>query len=274
MNRTVTDLRKLRFVFPEFATLALIAAFFCLPEVGLVRGYADKPAADKPAAEPSALNSKKKSEATKNADGQWTPLNGKWEISQFGGDGEIEVKENSIKMEFGDPLTGLHWTGDLLRENFEIELEAKRVEGLDFFCGLTFPVGKAHVTLVLGGWGGGVLGISSIDGRDASENETTMYRSFDNGKWYKVRVRVDEYQIQCWIDDKILVEQEREGHEFDIRYEMDLTVPMGLSAFQCDAEYRNMRMRKLTKAEIAAAKKLASKEKEDGKMESKGVDQK
>ena len=37
--------------------------------------------------------------------------------------------------------------------DYELRLEAKRVEGGDFFCGLTFPVGKEYCTLILGGWG-------------------------------------------------------------------------------------------------------------------------
>jgi hypothetical protein len=161
---------------------------------------------------------------------------------------------------FGDPLTGIRWEGDVVRENYELQLEARRTDGFDFFCGLTFPVGKDHVSLILGGWGGGVVGISSIDGRDASENDTTSFRNFDNGTWYKVRVRVDPYTIYGWIDDKEACSHAREGHEFDIRYEMDQCVPLGLAAFQCKAELRNLRMRKLTDEELAQAKQKHEKE--------------
>ena len=158
----------------------------------------------------------------------------------------------------GDPLTGITWEGELPRENYEVELEARRTDGFDFFCGLTFPVGKDHVSLILGGWGGGVVGISSVDGFDASENETTSFRNFDTNKWYKVSARVDANEIRCWIDDKIVVEQRRQGHEFDIRFEMDLCVPLGVAAFQCDSELRKIRLRKLTKKEIAEARKRLS----------------
>ena len=113
--------------------------------------------------------------------------------------------------------------------------------------------GENNVSFILGGWGGGVVGISSVDGFDASENETTSFRNFDNDRWYKVRARVDAYQIQCWIDDKAAAEQVRKGHEFDIRYEMDQCVPLGVAAFQCKSEMRNMRIRKLTQEEIKAA---------------------
>ena len=65
-----------------------------------------------------------------------------------------------------------------------------RVEGSDFFVGLTFPVRDSHASLIVGGWAGSVVGISSIDGRDASENETTEVMKFKNGQWYKFRLRV------------------------------------------------------------------------------------
>lgn len=191
----------------------------------------------------------------------WKTLKGSWVVSQFGGDGPVEIGDKVIKFGYGDPLTGIRWEGDLLRENYEIELESRRTDGFDFFCGLTFPVGKDHVSFILGGWGGGVVGISSIDGRDASENDTTSFRSFDNNQWYKVRIRVDPYSVTGWIDDKEACSHPRSGHEFDIRFEMDQCVPLGLAAFQCKSELRNLRYRKLTEQELAIAKKDFEEEK-------------
>lgn len=217
--------------------------------------------------------SEQESDAVTKAAKKWKPLKGHWEESQFGGDGPIEITDDLIKFGFGDPFTGVRWEGDVLRENFELELEARRTDGFDFFCGLTFPVGKDNVSFILGGWGGGVVGISSIDGRDASENDTTMFRNFDNDKWYKVRVRVEPNEIRCWIDDKAAAEVIREGHEFDIRYEMDPSVPIGVAAFQCKAEYRNIRIRPLTEQEIAAANKRSPRKEaasNDGDSEGEG----
>ncbi|MFK8112807.1 MAG: hypothetical protein AB8B91_11425 [Rubripirellula sp.] len=217
---------------------------------------ADKPT--QPAEKPAAAT--EKAAAKEEAKKDWKALNGKWKVSQFGGDGPVEIKEDLIKMELGDPLTGVRWEGDVLRENYELTLETQRTDGFDFFCGLTFPVGEDNVTFILGGWGGGVVGISNVDGHDASENDTTFFRNFDNDTWYKVRVRVDPHFIRCWIDEKNAVEQERKGHKFDIRYEMDQSVPLGVAAFQCDSEIRNVRLRKLTKKELAAAKEKAEQE--------------
>lgn len=192
-----------------------------------------------------------------NAVKSWQPMEGKWVSCEFGGDGPIETSEDVIKVGVGDPLTGVRWTGQAPKESYEIELQARRTEGFDFFCGLTFPVGDNHVTFVLGGWGGGVVGISNIDGLDASENEQTYYRQFKNGTWHKVRVRVDPHLIQTWIDDEACVVQPRVDHTFDVRFEMELCFPIGVAAYQCDAEYKNMRIRKLTEAEIVASKTKA-----------------
>ncbi|TWU24029.1 hypothetical protein Pla52o_19520 [Novipirellula galeiformis] len=194
---------------------------------------------------------------------QWKPIEGSWVVCQFGGDGLVEIKGNSAKLAYGDPLTGIRWEGDVIRENYEVALEAQRVEGYDFFCGLTFPVGEANVSLILGGWGGGIMGISSIDGEDASQNPTTQFLNFDNDKWYRVRVRVTDKAIQCWLDDKKMIDQERQGHEFGIRAEMDQCEPFGVAAFQCDAELRNMRVRRLTPADFAETKQPEATDREE-----------
>lgn len=217
----------------------------------LSNARADEPATTKP--DDSHATPKKDEGAKKN----WKTMKGSWEAVVFGGDGDVTIKDDQINFGIGDPLTGVHWTGPVERENFEIELEARRVEGFDFFCGVTFPVGPKQASFIMGGWGGGVVGLSNINGVDASENETTYYRTFKNGQWYKIRVRVDPYQITTWIDDSESVEQPRKDREFDIRYEMELCLPIGLAAFQCESEIRNLRIRSLSPEEIAAAKQAA-----------------
>ncbi|WP_345682183.1 family 16 glycoside hydrolase [Novipirellula caenicola] len=222
------------------------------PQTALAQSSESDPA---PAAVPSESQAKV-DEKTDNEKGiaakNWKPLEGSWVVCQFGGDGEVEIKGNSAKIGYGDPLSGIRWEGDVLRENYEIALEARRTEGYDFFCGLTFPVGESKVSLIMGGWGGGILGISNIDDNDASQNATTQFRNFDNDKWYKVRARVTDNAIECWIDGKKLIDQPREGHVFDIRAEMEQCEPLGVAAFQCDSEIRNMRVRQLTAEDLAS----------------------
>ena len=102
---------------------------------------------------------------------------GHWTITDFGGQGKVYVKESSIYLEQGNDMTGITWDGPLVRMNYEITLEAMRVSGSDFFCGFTFPVNENHCSLVLGGWGGSLCGLSNIDYYDAANNETTRFVS-------------------------------------------------------------------------------------------------
>jgi len=130
-------------------------------------------------------------------------------------------------------------------DNYEVELEANRLDGFDFFVGLTFPIGNSHASLILGGWSGTVLGLSNINGNDASDNATTQDCDFDNEKWYKVRLRVTPESVQAWVDDDRRLNQVREGVAFDNRGEMHPSTPFGVSTYGCKVAYRNIRYREL-----------------------------
>jgi hypothetical protein len=181
----------------------------------------------------------------------WKPLfDGKtldgWEVVHFGGDGEVEVSDGCIHMDFGAMLTGITYKKDFPVTDYEIRLEAKRVDGIDFFCGLTFPVGKNHCSLIVGGWAGAVVGLSSIDDRDASENDTTKYMNFEDGRWYRIRVRVTRDRIQAWIDGKPMVDQDIRNRKVSTRAEVDLSKPLGIAAWQTRAALRKIEYRRLT----------------------------
>ncbi len=171
-----------------------------------------------------------------------------WNATNFGGEGDVYVKNGMIIMEFGSDLTGIHTKRKLPIINYEVELEAQRVNGSDFFCGLTFPVKKDPCSLILGGWGGGVCGLSSIDEMDASENDTTTYQKFLAKKWYKVRLKVTDKKIEAWLDDKQIVEQDLKGKKIGIRYEVEPSKPFGFASFQTTAALRKIRIRSLADA--------------------------
>ena len=181
----------------------------------------------------------------------WTSLfNGRdlsgWERLNFGGEGDITVETNELVIGSGVELTGLKYTNSISTIDYEVELEAKRSDGSDFFCGLTFPVLTNNCTLIVGGWGGGVVGISSIDHFDASENETTMYIPFEDRRWYKIRLRVTREKLQVWIDDEIQIDQGIEGRHLSMRTgDVEMTVPFGLCTWQTKANLRNIRFRDL-----------------------------
>ena len=170
-----------------------------------------------------------------------------WKITNFGGEGEVSVEDKRLILEFGSPLTGVTHTREFPTSDYEIRLEAQRVDGTDFFCSLTFPVGKSHCSFIIGGWGGGVIGLSNIDGRDASENTTTDYMAFTAKKWYSIRLNVTDDRIKAWINDKQAIDQEISGHRFDTRPEVELSKPLGLASFDTRAAFRNIQFRRLPK---------------------------
>ena len=172
-----------------------------------------------------------------------------WRVPKFGADGKVWVQDGQVHVGIGGGCTGLTWTGPIMREDYELSLEARRVEGGDFFCGLTFPVGKEPVTLILGGWGGELVGLSCIDRYDASENATTTTIPFKNDQWYDVRVKVTKARVQCFLDDKEIVNVEREGRKFSVRWEVEESVPLGVATWKTHGALRNIRLRRLIDAE-------------------------
>ena len=167
-----------------------------------------------------------------------------WKESDFAGRGEVKVKDGQLIMEMG-VMTGIRWTNPVTRMNYEISVEAMRAEGGDFFCGLTFPVETNQCSLIVGGWGGGVVGLSSLDGNDASSNETTQYINFQKGKWYLIQLRVTPDRIQAWLDGDSLFDVETKGKTISIRSEMDESVPLGVATWATTGALRNFKVRKL-----------------------------
>jgi len=127
---------------------------------------------------------------------------GRWKVPNFGGEGEVKIEKGEIHVAMGNSMSGIAWTGKPPRMNYEFELEAKRTLGNDFFATVTFPVGKDPCSLVVGGWGGTVVGLSCVDFYDASDNITTKFMDFKNDQWYKVRVRVTSGKIEAWVDEE------------------------------------------------------------------------
>jgi hypothetical protein len=170
---------------------------------------------------------------------------GKWKPSNFHGNGKIEVKDGMIMIGSGKPMSGIVWSNEPpARMNYEIQLEAMRTEGNDFFCGLTFPVGTNPCTLVVGGWGGSVTGLSSIDGFDASENETSTSATYSNNRWYRIRVKVTKSRIEAWIDDKQIVDLDTTNRRISVRWEVEESIPLGIATWCTGSAVRNIRVRK------------------------------
>ena len=166
-----------------------------------------------------------------------------WEITKFGTEGRVKVSNGNIILEMGDGCTGINWIGDFPKTDYEVSLEAKRVSGNDFFCGITFPVDNSFCSLIVGGWGGSVVGLSNIDGKDASENETGILQKFEQDIWYQIRLKVSEEKIEAWINDEPVVDFSYKERELSIRAEVSLSRPFGICSWNSAAALRKIKLK-------------------------------
>ena len=171
---------------------------------------------------------------------------GRWKVLDefdYSRHGKVDMRDGRIVLEAGNPATGVRWTGPFPKIDYEVTLEAMRVEGDDFFCALTFPVGDAALTLVLGGWGGSIVGLSMIDGEMAVENETCLYKDFDQKRWYRLRLRVTRAKVEAWIDKHQVVELATEGRKLTVSWEMEPPLPFGAATWRTTGALRDLRVR-------------------------------
>jgi hypothetical protein len=171
-------------------------------------------------------------------------LNG-WEITNFGPQGPVYVSGGNLILGMGDGCTGITWKNAFPEINYKVTLEAKKVDGNDFFCGMTFPVGKNPCTFIVGGWGGTTVGLSSINGLDASENETTTIQAFEKDRWYRICVIVKTDTIKALIDNNIVVNFAVGDNKLSIRPEVELSKPFGIATWRTTAAIRNIRVNTL-----------------------------
>ena len=168
-----------------------------------------------------------------------------WKETPFTGKGKVTVQDGAIVIGAGY-MTGVNYTGTLPKANYEVRMEAQRVEGHDFFAGITFPVNDSYLTWINGGWGGSLVGLSSLDGNDASENETAISRDFQQGRWYRLWLAVTEDRIRAWIDNELVIDVGIAGREVGLRLgEIELSKPFGIATYGTTAKIRNLEWRPL-----------------------------
>ena len=176
-----------------------------------------------------------------------------WSLPVYGGDGEVDVQEGNIVIGRGALMTGIRYEKEFPKVNYEIQYEARRVQGYDFFASCTFPVKESFCTFINGGWGGGTTGLSSIDGYDASENPSSLYYNYLDNIWYRFRIRVTDDIIQVWItpqdkeenwgEEQSIIELRLEGKTISTRLEVDKYKPLAFTTWVTEGHLRNIKYR-------------------------------
>jgi hypothetical protein len=172
-----------------------------------------------------------------------------WRETPFSGRGKVQVENETIVLGKGF-LTGITWTGGFPKFNYEVRMEAMRASGSDFFAGITFPVHDSFCSWINGGWGGMVVGLSSLDDMDASENDTTIHRNFESGRWYALRLRVTEDRIQAWIDGDAVIDAYIGDRDVGLRPgEIEFSAPFGIASYSTVARLRKIEYREISAGE-------------------------
>ena len=125
-------------------------------------------------------------------------------------------------------------------------MEAMRRNGADF-ASMHFPVGDEKCNLVVGGFGGDILGLDFPAPQRANNNETTHPIAFEANRWYTIRLRVSDDRVEGWIDSDKKIDFERRGRNFASPHFMDAgwDGPLAAYAWNGAAAIRSIRIRQL-----------------------------
>ncbi len=170
-----------------------------------------------------------------------------WQNAGMAGAGEIRLTAHEVTLGPGKPMTGVRFDAweklGLPVTDYALEFEAMRVEGQDFFGAVTFPVHslKTCATLVNGGWGGGLVGISSIDEQNANENATRSEHRFTNDQWYRFRLEVRDDNLKGWLDGRLIINTSIKGRTISLRpVDIEQCAPFGIATYLTEGKVRNL----------------------------------
>ena len=154
----------------------------------------------------------------------------------------IEVDNGRIVFEAGDTAEAIVWTGDFPRSNYEVQVEAMKLGADGGLRGMVFPVGATRCEFCAGGWDGTIVGLSMVDDKWALGNATTKRMTFEQGRWYRVRLRVTDARVEAWVDGKQVVDLPRLGHTLTLDGGRNPIDPFGIWLQGC---LRDIKLRRL-----------------------------
>jgi serine/threonine-protein kinase len=185
-------------------------------------------------------------------EGEWVSLfDGKtldgWRVvkgANFGESPQVTPRGGLMVFERGVNDTGVSCTREIPTTGYEVSLECRPDAADSCWC-VVFPVGDSHCRLAVGGWGGSVVGLDLLDGREARDNVTTKRVQSVAGRWYKAVLRVTDKRVQAWLDGQAVVDLARNGHTFKLDWYSEALKPFGLYVIRTTAAMRNIRLRQI-----------------------------
>lgn len=168
---------------------------------------------------------------------------GMWKPEAAGAGSAVDVAEGAIRLGWGNPGTGVAWTGTPLPESFEIALEVMRVEGSGSgYWFLSFPIeGGRDCTLTLAN------AMAWLCGASGSPDDGALTRNFglDGGTWHSVRVRVIGGRVEASLDGEELVVEPSTSREGALA-EGPSAESLEISTWAMTTAVRDIRLKRLS----------------------------
>jgi len=70
--------------------------------------------------------------------------------------------------------------------------------------------------------------------------------SFEQGRWYRIRLRVTDDRLEVWLDTEKLINAVTTGKRISLRPgEIDMSKPLGFASWQTTAALREIKWRRV-----------------------------
>jgi len=155
----------------------------------------------------------------------------------------VQASCGRMELAQGNPLTCIQWAGEFPTVNYELSLKAMRLSGSDCFCGIVFPICSQHGFLGFGGWGGELVGMEFVDGRDIHQTDAVARMSFEQGRWYRIRLRVTDSEVGVWLDGTQVLDVRTRDRGFVAHPDWAFLAPFGLGCCRTSAAFADIRCR-------------------------------
>ena len=159
-------------------------------------------------------------------------------------DCNVHAEDGQLIFETGGMGTSIAWTRAFPRADYEVSVEARRLEGNGAFCHMAFRVGATHCFLVVGGMGN-IVALDEVDKLNMHGNETTTRMDFEQERWYTIRLRVTRERVVVWLGDRKVIDLSGAADRLSLPFAWQGLMPFGVGTWQTKAAMRNIKLRRL-----------------------------